>query len=60
MADNIIKIGRGGTITIPQEIRNEAELNDGDHARIEIKDGKILIEKVTITPQSKNRNNKPK
>jgi AbrB family looped-hinge helix DNA binding protein len=48
----IIDLRKKSQITIPKEIVNELNLNEGDHLDISIKDGVIIIEPVAVYSKS--------
>jgi AbrB family looped-hinge helix DNA binding protein len=48
----IIDLRKKSQVTIPKEIVNELNLNEGDHLDISIKDGVIIIEPVAVYSKS--------
>lgn len=47
----IIKMLRGGQVTLPQELRKEAQLQEGDLIEVCVEQGKITLKPVvTLTP----------
>lgn len=48
----IIELRKKSQVTIPKEIVNELNLNEGDHLDISIKDGVIIIEPVAVYSKS--------
>ena len=57
MADKIIRIRKKGTITIPRELRAEAEINENDYVRIKSNEKRIIIEKVLFNSEPKKQTN---
>jgi AbrB family looped-hinge helix DNA binding protein len=48
----IIDLRKKSQVTIPKEVVNELNLNEGDHLDISIKDGVIIIEPVAVYSKS--------
>lgn len=48
----IIELRKKSQVTIPKEIVNELNLNEGDHLDISAKDGVIIIEPVAVYSKS--------
>ena len=48
----IIELRKKSQVTIPKEIVNELNLNEGDHLDISVKDGVIIIEPVAVYSKS--------
>ena len=48
----IIELRKKSQITIPKEIVNQLNLNEGDHLDISVKDGVIIIEPVAVYSKS--------
>lgn len=48
----IIDLRKKSQVTIPKEIVNELDLNEGDHLDISVKDGVIIIEPVAVYSKS--------
>jgi len=48
----IIELRKKSQITIPKEIVNELNLNEGDHLEISVRDGAINIEPVAVYSKS--------
>jgi len=48
----IIELRKKSQVTIPKEIVNELNLQEGDHLDISIKDGAIIIEPVAVYSKS--------
>lgn len=57
--EEIIRIRERGTITIPQSLRNELGMEDGDYVRIvsREKEDLIIIEKVEIMKSKSKKQN---
>ena len=48
----IIELRKKSQVTIPKEIVNELNLNEGDHLDISVKDGVIIIEPAAVYSKS--------
>jgi AbrB family looped-hinge helix DNA binding protein len=48
----IIDLRKKSQVTIPKEIVNDLNLNEGDHLDISVKDGVIFIEPVAVYSKS--------
>lgn len=48
----IIDLRKKSQVTIPKEIVNELNLNEGDHLDISVRDGVIIIEPVAVYSKS--------
>ena len=48
----IIELRKKSQVTIPKEIVNELNLNEGDHLDVSVKDGVIVIEPVAVYSKS--------
>ena len=46
---SLSKVGRGGQVTIPKEIRSKISLSKGDHVAFTLSDNKVIVEPVKKT-----------
>ena len=46
----LVKVSSKGLLTLPKSIREQLDINIGDYLDITIETGKVVLQKIDITP----------
>ena len=55
LTSTLIRIVRGGQITLPAEVRKALRLGEGDYLEAEVVDNRLWLKPVVIVPRDKTR-----
>jgi AbrB family looped-hinge helix DNA binding protein len=47
----LVKVSSKGLLTLPKSIREQLDINIGDYLDITIETGKVVLQKIDITPK---------
>ena len=47
----LVKVSSKGLLTLPKSIRQQLDINIGDYLDITIETGKVVLQKIDITPK---------
>jgi AbrB family looped-hinge helix DNA binding protein len=57
---DLVKISSKGLLTLPKSIREQLNINVGDYLDVTIEAGKVMLQKVDITPKKIDWENEDK